>query len=134
MGIPLSGHCRPVRKVGGAARLEHDRADLVPVCGGGNARRLCRTNRRARRRSRGGMTAIFAPSISKPRRILVIAGWAGLGLVALIATMSDFIARAPVNELHAGPILAPPSVQFPFGTDLVGRDLLSETLHALSIT
>jgi len=80
------------------------------------------------------MSAIFAPSLPRPRRILAIAGWAGLGVVALAVTMSDFLAHAPANELHAGPMLAPPSAQFPFGTDLVGRDLLSETLHALSVT
>ncbi len=80
------------------------------------------------------MTAIFAPAVARPRRILAIAGWAGLGVVGLAVTMSDFLAHAPADELHAGPILAPPSAQFPFGTDLLGRDLLSETLHALSVT
>ncbi len=80
------------------------------------------------------MSVAFAPAMPVPRRILAAAGWAGLGMVALAVTMSDFLAHAPANELHAGPILAQPSAQFPFGTDLVGRDLFSETLHALNVT
>jgi peptide/nickel transport system permease protein len=80
------------------------------------------------------MSATFAQPMPVPRRILAAAGWAGLGIVALAVTLSDFLARTPVNELHAGPVLAPPSALFPFGTDLVGRDVFSETLHALSVT
>jgi peptide/nickel transport system permease protein len=80
------------------------------------------------------MSVAFAPPMPAPRRILAAAGWAGLGMVAIAVTLSDFLARTPVNHLHAGPILAPPSAPFPFGTDLVGRDVFSETLHTLSVT
>ena len=80
------------------------------------------------------MSATFTQPMPVPRRILAAAGWAGLGMVALAVAMSDFLARTPVNELHAGPVLAAPSAEFPFGTDLVGRDVLSETLHALGVT
>jgi peptide/nickel transport system permease protein len=80
------------------------------------------------------MTAAVVTPMPVPRRILAVAGWAGLGMVALAVTMSDFLASTPVNAPHAGPILAAPSPEFLFGTDLVGRDLLSETLHALSVT
>jgi peptide/nickel transport system permease protein len=68
------------------------------------------------------------------RRIFVAIGWSGLGLVAVAVVLSDFLARQPAGMSHAGPLLAPPSAEFPFGTDLLGRDMYSETLHALSVT
>jgi len=68
------------------------------------------------------------------RRILMAAGWSGLGLIAIAVTMSEFLARWPADAERVGPVLLAPSEQFPFGTDLLGRDVLSETLHALSVT
>jgi peptide/nickel transport system permease protein len=68
------------------------------------------------------------------RRAFMIAGWTGLALVALIVTLGDFLARFPAGHLHAGPPLAPPSALFPFGTDVLGRDVWSETVHALDVT
>lgn len=68
------------------------------------------------------------------RRILVTTGWSGLGLIAIAVVMSEFLARWPAGVERVGPILRAPSEQFPFGTDLLGRDILSETLHGLSVT
>ncbi|HVU19305.1 MAG TPA: hypothetical protein VHE09_01135 [Rhizomicrobium sp.] len=68
------------------------------------------------------------------RRTLAAAGWTGLGLIAVIVVLSDFLARAPAGAAHVGAVLASPSSIFPFGTDLLGRDMLSETLHALNAT
>jgi len=68
------------------------------------------------------------------RRLLIAIGWSGLGLIAVAVVLSDFLARAPAGAAHIGPILTPPSSLFPFGTDQLGRDLLSETLHALNVT
>jgi peptide/nickel transport system permease protein len=61
-------------------------------------------------------------------------GWSGLGLIAIAVVLSDFLARAPADATNVGPMLASPTSDFPFGTDLLGRDVLSETLHALSVT
>lgn len=61
-------------------------------------------------------------------------GWAGLGLMGLAASLSDFLARAPLGAANVGPLLNPPSELFPFGTDVLGRDLASEVLRALSTT
>lgn len=61
-------------------------------------------------------------------------GFAGLALIAIVVGMSDVIARAPADAVRIGPVLAAPSAAFPFGTDLLGRDVLSETLHALAVT
>lgn len=72
--------------------------------------------------------------LSTLRRILAAAGWSGLGLVAIAVMLGDFLARAPLGTAHVGPSLSPPSEQFPFGTDLLGRDMFSETLYGLSAT
>lgn len=68
------------------------------------------------------------------RVILRIVGWCGLGLIAVAVALSDFLAHAPAGAASAGSILDAPSPAHPFGTDLLGRDLSSETLHGLSVT
>ncbi|HEX4293993.1 MAG TPA: hypothetical protein VHZ29_07655 [Rhizomicrobium sp.] len=68
------------------------------------------------------------------RRILVAVGWSGLGIVAAAALLSEFLARNALGAVHAGPSLSPPSEQFLFGTDFLGRDMFSETLYGLSAT
>jgi peptide/nickel transport system permease protein len=65
---------------------------------------------------------------------LRVTGWIGLGLIAVAVSLSDFLANAPANAIGIGPLLSPPSGEFHFGTDILGRDMLSETLHALSAT
>lgn len=61
-------------------------------------------------------------------------GWFGLGLVALAILLSDFLAREPVGAVMTGAVLSPPSDIHPFGTDVLGRDVFSETLHGLATT
>jgi peptide/nickel transport system permease protein len=68
------------------------------------------------------------------RAALRVLGWTGLGLIAVAVSLSDFLANAPANAVGIGPLLAPPSAAFEFGTDILGRDMLSETLHGLSVT
>jgi len=66
--------------------------------------------------------------------LLQIVGWVGLGLIAVAVSLSDFLASAPADATAIGPLLMPPSADFRFGTDILGRDMLSETLHGLSTT
>lgn len=86
------------------------------------------------------MTAVTPAELpSKPagtalRSAIRTAGFVGLGLIVVIVAMSDVIAHAPADAAGIGPILAAPSRAFPFGTDLIGRDMLSETLHGLAVT
>ncbi len=61
-------------------------------------------------------------------------GFVGLGLIGIAVGLSDVLARAPANAVEVGLPLLPPSSQFPFGTDILGRDIASETLHALAVT
>jgi peptide/nickel transport system permease protein len=68
------------------------------------------------------------------RGIIRGVGLAGLGLIAILVGLSDVIARAPAGAVDVGPQLVPPSLLFPFGTDQFGRDVASETLHALAVT
>ena len=66
--------------------------------------------------------------------VLRATGWVGLGLIALAVALSDFLARAPAGAIGVGAMLEAPSGDHPFGTDLLGRDVLSEVLHGLSVT
>jgi len=61
-------------------------------------------------------------------------GLVGLAIIAIAVGFADNIARAPAGAAGVGPAMMAPSAQYPFGTDLLGRDILSETLHALSVT
>ncbi|HEY5346934.1 MAG TPA: hypothetical protein VIJ72_01985 [Rhizomicrobium sp.] len=67
-------------------------------------------------------------------RIFRLAGWLGLGSLLVLVSLSDFLAHAPADTRDAGPALSPPSHLYPFGTDVLGRDVMSEALHALSLT
>jgi len=61
-------------------------------------------------------------------------GFAGLGVIAVVAGLNNVLAGEPAGEQGVGPALAPPSGRFAFGTDQFGRDIASEVLHALSVT
>ncbi len=61
-------------------------------------------------------------------------GFVGLGAIGILVGLSDMLARAPANATDIGSPLLAPSSQFPFGTDILGRDMASETLHALAVT
>ena len=80
--------------------------------------------------------SITSPSPSVPLlgMALRLVGWGGLGLIVVAVSLSDFLAHAPAGAVGVGPILNAPSPAYPFGTDWLGRDLLSETLHGLSVT
>lgn len=62
-----------------------------------------------------------------------IVGLVGLSTIAVGTALNDVLARAPTGAQVATPLLAP-DIRYPFGTDLLGRDVASETLHALAVT
>ena len=80
------------------------------------------------------MSALETQAMPVLRAVLRLIGWSGLGLIAVTVALGDFLAHAPAGAAGVGPMLAAPSPVYPFGTDLLGRDVLSETLHGLSVT
>lgn len=60
-------------------------------------------------------------------------GLMGLSAIAVGTALNDVLARAPTGAQVGAPLIAPNS-RYPFGTDLFGRDVASETLHALAVT
>ena len=68
------------------------------------------------------------------RAAIRVAGFVGLALIVLTVAMSDVISRASADAANYGPALAAPSMPYPFGTDVRGRDVFSETLHASAVT
>lgn len=78
------------------------------------------------------MTAPQEPQVL--RTVMKYAGWFGLGVITVAVLLSDFLARAPAGATMIGAVLAAPSEAYPFGTDLLGRDMMSETLHAMRQT
>ncbi len=61
-------------------------------------------------------------------------GFVGLAAIGILVGLSDVLARAPADAANVGAPLLAPSSQFLFGTDILGRDMASETLHALAVT
>ncbi len=57
-----------------------------------------------------------------------------LTLLCLIAILAPVIAPYSYDAVAVGPNLAPPSPQFPMGTDVLGRDLLSRVIYGARLS
>jgi peptide/nickel transport system permease protein len=71
------------------------------------------------------------------RNPTLVVGGIVLGLIVLVAILAPWIAPYPNdagNATHPFQVLAPPSSAHPFGTDLVGRDLLSRVMFGARIS
>jgi len=78
-------------------------------------------------------------SVSSATRIDIVRFQAGCGLALLmalflLAALHHILAPYSSGVTDVAPVLAPPGPVHAFGSDLLGRDLFSETLHALSVT
>ncbi|MGW4791578.1 dipeptide/oligopeptide/nickel ABC transporter permease/ATP-binding protein [Nonomuraea sp. NPDC004297] len=60
------------------------------------------------------------------------AGW--IGLVLLAALLADLLPLARYDETLAGPPRSGPSLAHPFGTDGLGRDVLSRVVHGARVS
>src|SRR5687768_16742656 len=65
----------------------------------------------------------------KRHRPAILAGGILAVLVGIVAVGPLFIPEERANQAEPELILRPPSSQFPFGTDDVGRDLLARSLY-----
>jgi peptide/nickel transport system permease protein len=67
-------------------------------------------------------------------------GWEGLvglalGLLLLVvAVLAPFLAPHDPNAIDSQRVIAAPTVQFPFGSDALGRDVLSRVIYALRVS
>lgn len=75
----------------------------------------------------------FAARLVRERPLGAIGG---LITVALLVTgiFADVIAPYGMNETRVGDLMAPPSARFWFGTDNLGRDLLSRVIYGARIS
>jgi ABC-type dipeptide/oligopeptide/nickel transport system permease subunit len=63
------------------------------------------------------------------RQTLGVAGLAVLVLVALLSLAAPYLTAHDPRAQDLGNKLQPPSLEYPFGTDQLGRDVLSRVLH-----
>jgi peptide/nickel transport system permease protein len=67
------------------------------------------------------------------RRVTLGAGIGLLGTIVIVAVCHSFLGLPNPDAQHLNHALAPPSFAHPFGTDDVGRDLLSRSLAGMSL-
>jgi peptide/nickel transport system permease protein len=82
------------------------------------------------KKAQGRIVAQLLPSLSDLRQ-RGLAGWAILAGALIVAAMAAMTVAAPWIRpydpiaINVGPILSPPSAQFPLGTNHLGQDMLS---------
>lgn len=68
------------------------------------------------------------------RNRLAVAGLVMLGILAIVALFAPLIAPFGINEINVANRLAPPSAEHWFGTDDLGRDVLSRVIMASRVS
>ncbi len=71
------------------------------------------------------------------RRSGRLAGWAGLAVLVfwlLVALLAPWLAPHPAGAILSGGMMAPSSAAAPFGTDYLGRDVLSRIIYGTRYT
>ncbi|HDR9509828.1 DNA-directed RNA polymerase subunit alpha [Burkholderia cepacia] len=90
-----------------------------------------------------GDTSPAAPSPEQPRKrramrpALTTGGWIGLsmaGLMLFVAVFAPFLAPHEVGTIVTPDVFAPFSAKLPFGSDFLGRDMLSRILYGTRLT
>jgi peptide/nickel transport system permease protein len=74
----------------------------------------------------------FRPGFLATRKGIV--GFALLVLLVVVAVFAPLLAPHPPNAIDASQLLAPPSLAHPFGSDSLGRDVLSRVIYAFRVS
>lgn len=89
-----------------------------------------------RTQNRAGLEELAAPARRVWRRRLTASFWIGAATaltLVLVALLAPLLAPFAPDQVATGSSLQPPSLVHPFGTDLLGRDLLSRVLYGARI-
>jgi hypothetical protein len=87
------------------------------------------TRNNSRQRTLSLMGNILSPLVAKGHgRTLMLAGTGIALFITVMSIVAPFISPRDPTLIGLGPANSPPSLQFPFGTDQYGRDLLSRTI------
>jgi len=78
-----------------------------------------------------GATSIVLRKLRKNR--MALAGLASVLLLVLVAILAPILAPHDFQEQNLSERLRPPSLEYPFGTDLLGRCLLSRVIYGTRI-
>ena len=65
---------------------------------------------------------------------MLAAGALMLGLMVVLALLAPWLAPHDPTEMNIANRLKPPSADYPFGTDAMGRDILSRTLYGARVS
>jgi ABC-type dipeptide/oligopeptide/nickel transport system permease subunit len=65
---------------------------------------------------------------------LAMAGLVVVIFLGLLAIFADVLAPYPYTKTNFGRLNEPPSREYPFGTDLIGRDLLSRMIYGARVS
>jgi oligopeptide transport system permease protein len=68
------------------------------------------------------------------RNKLAMLGLIGIGILLFLTVAADWIMPYDYDYQHFGNIGEPPSWEFPLGTDLVGRDMLSRMIYGARVS
>jgi ABC-type dipeptide/oligopeptide/nickel transport system permease subunit len=68
------------------------------------------------------------------RNRLAMLGAAVVTLLCLLAIFADVLAPYPYTKTNFGRLNEPPSLDYPLGTDQLGRDLLSRMIHGARVS
>jgi ABC-type dipeptide/oligopeptide/nickel transport system permease subunit len=68
------------------------------------------------------------------RNKLAMLGLIGILVLLFLTVAADLIAPYPYDYQHFAHIAEPPSAEFPLGTDLVGRDMLSRMIYGARVS
>jgi oligopeptide transport system permease protein len=68
------------------------------------------------------------------RNRLAVAGGGVVALILLVAIFADALAPLPYTKTNFGRLSEPPSRDYPFGTDQIGRDMLSRMIYGARVS